>query len=94
MPRRSENHRPGDARAKHREHIRHRTEPFLGKRGPFSFVGGNRVEQQDQRVPGTRGRWSPLPADEAGLRFEAHAADGIVIAGRAVDGSATLMADP
>jgi uncharacterized protein (DUF1684 family) len=80
-----------DPRAKHREHIQQRTEMVRGKRGPVSFVWGNHVHQARQRVPGAPGLWSPLPDGEAGLLVEASAADGIVIDGRIVEGSAKLM---
>src|SRR5690606_4197374 len=83
-----------DPHAKHREHIRQRTEFVRGKRGPVSFVWGNHVVKPRQRVPGAPGLWSPLPAGEAGLLVEASASDGIVVDGRTVDGSAKLMADP
>jgi uncharacterized protein (DUF1684 family) len=83
-----------DPNAKHRAHIQERTDYVRGKRGPVSFVWGNHVQSSRQRVPGAPGLWSPLPAAEAGLLVEANAGDGIVIDGRAVDGSAKLMADP
>lgn len=83
-----------DPRAKHREYIQERTESVRGKRGPVSFVWGNHVDFPQQRVPGAPGLWSPLPAGEAGLLVEAPASEGIVIAGRTVDGSAKLVADP
>jgi uncharacterized protein (DUF1684 family) len=83
-----------DPRAQHREFIRSRTEYVRGKRGPVSFVWGNHVDQARQRVPGAPGLWSALAAGEAGLLVEASAADGIVIDGRTVDGSAKLLADP
>ena len=83
-----------DARAKHREHIRQRTEYVSGKRGPVSFVWGNHVAKPRQRVPGAPGLWSPLPEGEAGLLVEASASDGIVIDGRTVDGTAKLSVGP
>ncbi|MCC7081803.1 MAG: DUF1684 domain-containing protein [Burkholderiales bacterium] len=82
-----------DPRAKHREHIRQRTETVRGKRGPVSFVWGNHVAKPRQRVPGAPGLWSPLADGEAGLLVEASAGDGIAIDGRIVDGAAKLLAD-
>ena len=83
-----------DSQAKHREHIRERTEFVRGKRGPVSYVWGNHVVRSRQRVPGAPGLWSPLPEGEAGLLVEASASDGIVIDGRTVDGAAKLTPDP
>ena len=83
-----------DAPARHREHVRQRTESVRGKRGPVSFVWGNHVGSLRQRVPGAPGLWSPLPDGEAGLLVEASAREGIVIGGRTVDGTAKLLADP
>src|SRR5262245_8895843 len=80
--------------AKHREHVQKRTEYVKAKRGPVSFVWGNHVVKPRQRVPGPPGLWSPLLDGEAGLLVEASARDGIVIDGRAVDGSAKLMVGP
>lgn len=83
-----------DPSVKHREHIQQRTESVRGKRGPVSFVWGNHVGKHGQRVPGAPGLWSPLPEGEAGLLVEASASEGIVIDGRAVDGSAKLVFGP
>jgi uncharacterized protein (DUF1684 family) len=83
-----------DPRAKHREHIRERTEFVRGKRGPVAFVWGSHVDKPRQQVRGAPGVWSPLPEGEAGLLVEARASDRIVINGATVDGSAELMADP
>ena len=59
-----------DPPARHREHVRQRTESVRGKRGPVSFVWGNHVASLRQRVPGAPGLWSPLPDGEAGLQVE------------------------
>ncbi|WP_298227484.1 DUF1684 domain-containing protein [Gryllotalpicola sp.] len=62
-------------------------------RGPASFFWGDMVTAPGQTVTGAPGRWSPLPAGEAGVRVDATAADGIRIGGALVDGTAILHYD-
>ena len=52
------------------------------------WITGDPAEAQP--IWGVPGLWSPLPAGESGLRVTATAADGIVVDGALVDGSAIV----
>lgn len=64
----------------------------IGSRGPASFVWGDFVTEPGSTVHGAAGTWAPLPDGQPGLRVTADAAEGIVIGGQTVDGSAVLWA--
>lgn len=81
---------PRDILARYRQR---REQAVTAPKGNLALVNTQWITgdpQSEQPVWGVPGLWSPLAAGESGLRVTATAAEGIVVDGVAVDGSAIV----